>query len=274
MAKKHKKHHHEEHVDESWLIPYADLLTLLLALFIVLFASSQIDSKKFMEIARAFNSVFTGGTGALQYLSPIEREEMDSVIKDSSNQKPYVKISKEEYEELKKIQSKFNEYVKTNQLSGELSVAMTEEGLLVTIANDVLFDSGSADIKPKYRDVAKKISNLLVMNPPRNIVISGHTDNVPVGGNSPFSDNYDLSYQRAKNVMLQMTAPGGLQQSATEVIACGPSQPIGNNDTEEGRAANRRVQLQVRGDFSDEATAQVQSAIESTPPIAPPTQPQ
>ncbi|GIW50022.1 MAG: hypothetical protein KatS3mg080_0633 [Anoxybacillus sp.] len=72
MAKKHKKHHHEEHVDESWLIPYADLLTLLLALFIVLFASSQIDSKKFMEIARAFNSVFTGGTGALQYLSPVE----------------------------------------------------------------------------------------------------------------------------------------------------------------------------------------------------------
>ncbi|MBB6175216.1 chemotaxis protein MotB [Anoxybacillus tengchongensis] len=244
MAKKHKKHHHEEHVDESWLIPYADLLTLLLALFIVLFASSQIDSKKFMEIARAFNSVFTGGTGALQYLSPIEREEMDSVIKDSPNQKPYVKISKEEYEELKKIQSKFNEYVKTNQLSGELSVAMTEEGLLVTIANDVLFDSGSADIKPQYRDVAKKISNLLVMNPPRNIVISGHTDNVPIN-NAKFASNWELSVMRAVNFMKLLLENTKLNPQLFSAKGYGEFKPIASNATPEGRAKNRRVEILI-----------------------------
>ena len=95
---------------------------------------------------------------------------------------------------------------------------------------------------------------------------AGRVPPSPVGGNSPFADNYDLSYQRAKNVMLQMTAPGGLQQSACEVIACGPSQPISSNDTEEGRAANRRVQIQVRGDFSKEATVQVQDVIDSAQP--------
>jgi len=105
------------------------------------------------------------------------------------------------------------------------------------------------------------------------VEIRGHTDNIPVGSGSPFADNYDLSYRRAKNVMLQMAAPGGLQQSACEVIACGQSQPISSNDTEEGRAANRRVQLQVRGDFSNEATVQVQGMIESMQAPAPETQP-
>ena len=147
-------------------------------------------------------------------------------------------------------------------------------GLEINLPNQVLFDFGRADLKPQAYEILNQLASSLSTIPGIFVEIRGHTDNVPVGGNSPFSDNYDLSYQRAKNVMQQMTAQGGLQQSATEVIACGPSQPVGNNDTEEGRAANRRVQLQVRGDFSDEATAQVQSAIESTTPATTETQPQ
>lgn len=77
MARKKKKKHDDEHVDESWLIPYADLLTLLLALFIVLFAMSSVDAAKFQMLSKSFNAVFTGGTGVLEYSSvtPPENEK-------------------------------------------------------------------------------------------------------------------------------------------------------------------------------------------------------
>ena len=72
MAKRHKKHKHEDHVDESWLVPYADILTLLLALFIVLFASSTVDQKKLNEMSTVFNSIFMGGESVMEYPSPVE----------------------------------------------------------------------------------------------------------------------------------------------------------------------------------------------------------
>ena len=76
MARKRKKHDHEDHVDESWLIPYADLLTLLLALFIVLFASSSIDAAKYEQMAKSFNVVFTGGTGGGSIMASIQQKMM------------------------------------------------------------------------------------------------------------------------------------------------------------------------------------------------------
>jgi chemotaxis protein MotB len=148
-------------------------------------------------------------------------------------------------------------------------------GLEINLPNQVLFDFGRADLKPDAYEILNQLASSLSSIPGIFMEIRGHTDNIPVGGNGPFADNYDLSYHRAKNVMQQMTAPGGLQQSACEVIACGSSQPISNNDTEEGRAANRRVQLQVRGDFSKEDSVQVQNMVDSmqAPAPQPETQP-
>ena len=85
MSKK-KKQKQEGHINESWLIPYADLLTLLLALFITLFASSQIDQKKFQEIARSFNMALTGGEGVFDFESPIEQKIPPSQSKQEPKQ--------------------------------------------------------------------------------------------------------------------------------------------------------------------------------------------
>ena len=77
MARRKKHKHEDEHIDESWLVPYADLLTLVLALFIVLFAASSVDAQKFQKLASAFSSTFVGGTGVLDYPSPTPNIEME-----------------------------------------------------------------------------------------------------------------------------------------------------------------------------------------------------
>lgn len=102
MPKKKKKKSEGHHMDESWLLPYADLLTLLLAVFIVLFSMSSVDASKFNQLSKAFNDIFTGGTGPLDYPSPIpegEKESSDEIPMDrNSTEKEKGKESEGEIE--------------------------------------------------------------------------------------------------------------------------------------------------------------------------------
>ncbi|MCA1055946.1 flagellar motor protein MotB [Rossellomorea aquimaris] len=254
--KRRKKKHDDEHMDESWLIPYADLLTLLLALFIVLYASSSVDAEKFNELSKAFNQVFTGGTGIMEYQSPVDPpEQSEEVAKAGAvkNQEDQDGMSKEEIdrqaflkdqEELKEIQKKVNEYIKTNHLELQFVTKLTDEGLLLTIRDNVLFDSGSADVHSTDLDVARELSDLLVMNPPRNIIISGHTDNVPIR-NAQFDSNWELSVMRAVNFMKLILENKDLNPRWFSAKGFGEYEPIGDNATAAGRALNRRVEVLI-----------------------------
>ncbi|MDF2939118.1 MAG: flagellar motor protein MotB, partial [Paenibacillaceae bacterium] len=87
MAKKQRHEEHEEHADESWLIPYADLMTLLLALFIVLFATSQTDQKKLDELAKSMSGAFNGGKGFLEFFGVVQpSRNADGESKNTTNQ--------------------------------------------------------------------------------------------------------------------------------------------------------------------------------------------
>jgi chemotaxis protein MotB len=242
MSKK-KKHHDEDHINETWLIPYADLLTLLLALFIVLFASSQIDQKKFQEIARSFSSALSGGIGVFDFPSPVEQGNPQTSIRNNQQ------ITKSqqaliERKELQQVQAKINQYIEKQHLNGELKTTLTEEGLLVTILNDILFDSGSAEVRPQDKKIAKEISHLLVMNPPRSIIVSGHTDNVPIH-NSKFSSNWELSVMRAVNFMKLLLENKQLDPRWFSAKGYGEFKPVASNATAEGRMKNRRVEILI-----------------------------
>ncbi|MBY6267685.1 flagellar motor protein MotB [Parageobacillus thermoglucosidasius] len=243
---KKKKQKHGEHINESWLIPYSDLLTLLLALFIVLFASSQIDQKKFAQIAQSFNAAFTGGTGVLEFQAPIEPEPLPSQPKLQNDQQNdnKKKIDKQEKEELHEVQEKIDTYIVNERLNGKLKTSLTEEGLAITILNDILFDSGSAEVRPQDRQLAKEISQMLVMNPPRNIIISGHTDNVPIH-NAQFSSNWELSVMRAVNFMKLLLENPKLDPRLFSAKGYGEFKPVASNDTPEGRMKNRRVEILI-----------------------------
>ncbi|WP_226668469.1 flagellar motor protein MotB [Metabacillus litoralis] len=248
MARKKKHKHEDEHMDESWLVPYADLLTLVLALFIVLFAMSSVDAQKFQQLARAFNSTFTGGTGVLEYPSPTpdgELEQLDVQKEQEPNKEAVEEAQKKlEEENLKKIQTKVNSYIANNKLETQLKTTLTDEGLLITLLNDIFFDSGSAAIRNKDKELASEISELLIMSPPRNIIISGHTDDVPIK-NSEFDSNWHLSVMRAVNFMKILIDNDKLDPKAFSAKGFGEFKPVASNETKDGRQKNRRVEILI-----------------------------
>lgn len=238
-----KKKNDDGHISESWLLPYADLLTLLLALFIVLFAMSEIDTKKYEELSRVFSEEFSSGKGILeQSNSTIEMpEEKDSVEKEDRDKESK---STQELNQLLELQKRINQYIKHNSLSESIKTNLSEEGLFITITNDVSFESGSAEVKGKGKDIAKAVSNFLYTDPPHEIIISGHTDNIPIH-DSEFKSNWDLSVMRAVNFMRLILDNENLVPKRFSAKGFGKHKPLVPNDNERNRAKNRRVEVLV-----------------------------
>ncbi|WP_439099661.1 flagellar motor protein MotB [Ectobacillus antri] len=239
MARKKKKH--EEHIDETWLIPYADMLTLLLALFIVLFAMSSLDTEKFRQMAIAFNKELKGGTGNKEFLNEVPPAQ-DVPLKEEKSAEEIK--AKHEMEELKQLQEKIDAYIAANKLSLSLKTTLTERGLMITIMDNALFDSGKAFVKLESVATAKEISQLLVAASPREVMVSGHTDNVPIT-NAEFKSNWDLSTGRAVNFMQVLLENTNLQPEKFSAIGYGEYRPVAPNDSAENRAKNRRVEVLI-----------------------------
>jgi len=239
---------HEEHMDESWLIPYADILTLLLALFIVLFASAQVDQKKFEALAQSFSEAFKGESSIfdssrtspkLTEGKPTKSEPTPTFISnDKAGQR------QQETAQLADIKKYLDKYVQDKGLSGSLETALTEDGLMIRIKDSALFSSGSAELLPESRTLALEVVALLV-EVQQNIVISGYTDNIPIN-TYEFPTNWDLSSKRALNFMkFILTQDHRLQPEKFSAIGYGEYRPIAANDTDANRARNRRVEIQI-----------------------------
>ncbi len=253
MAKRKKHAHHDEHMDETWLIPYSDLLTLLLALFIVLFASSQVDVKKFDQLAQSLNMAFNGGISFFESPSPVQVPEVvpqSTLPEKEQEKKQETEQEKEqrekfqkETENLQKLQKSIDAYIKENKLTDKLQTKLTDMGLMLTILDNALFASGSAEVRPDARKLAVEISSLLEQYP-WQVIVSGHTDNVPIH-TSEFPSNWDLSSKRALNFMKILLENPKLDPRAFSATGYGEYHPIASNDTPEGRAKNRRVEVSI-----------------------------
>ena len=251
LAKKSKRHKkHEEHVDESWLVPYADILTLLLALFIVLFASSTVDQKKLEQMSAVFNEAFSGGIGVLDNPSPTppvdvaSPQETDAMKKYAADQK-----------QLQQTQAKVEELIAVNELENQFETKLTDEGLLITIRDSVLFQQGSAQISPDQITIAQELAQILSFNPERNVIITGHTDNVPM--NTPeFPSNWELSSARAVNFLKVIVASNSaIDEKYFSIRAFADKIPLVPNDTPENRAKNRRVEVLIQPLVAEDGTA-------------------
>lgn len=243
MARRKKKQRHGEHIDESWLVPYADILTLLLALFIVLFASSSVDAVRFQQLSNVFNQVFTSGTGFMDFPSDSPSNEPTSP-EQRTGAEDLEKLGKNEQEELTEVQERVNAYIEKNDLTDKLGTNLTDEGMLISIRENVLFESGVAEVRSENRKMAKEISGLLVMDLPRNIIVSGHTDNIPIK-NSKYESNWDLSVMRSVNFMKLLLENKELDPEMFSAKGHGEFKPVASNETKKGRAKNRRVEILI-----------------------------
>lgn len=243
MARRKKKQRHEEHIDESWLVPYADILTLLLALFIVLFASSSVDSVRFQQLSNVLNQVFTSGTGFMDFPSDSPSNEPTSP-EQRTGAEDLEKLGKNEQEDLMEVQERVNAYIQKNDLTDKLGTNLTDEGMLISIRENVLFESGVAEVRRENRKIAKEISDLLVMDLPRNIIVSGHTDNIPIK-NYQYESNWDLSVMRSVNFMKLLLENKELDPEMFSAKGHGEFKPVASNETKKGRAKNRRVEILI-----------------------------
>ena len=239
MARKKHAKPHEEEAGEAWLLPYSDLMTLLLALFIALFAMSQTDSSKMQALAQAFTAAFNmGGPSFFSGMGPSTAMPNTPTTSADSTNSAYM----QENENLREAQEKLEQYIKENNLQDQISTELSEEGLMIRLKEKALFASGSAALQGQAEQIVPVIAGLLASLPER-VVISGHTDNVPIS-TAQFPSNWELSSSRAVNLMRGlMGAQPSLNPARFSALGYSEYRPIATNDTEEGRAQNRRVEV-------------------------------
>jgi chemotaxis protein MotB len=250
-----KKHHAEGHANhERWVISYADLLTLLLATFVVLYASSTRNHHKEDEIALAFIKAFHGMPPAITVPKPagargVLQHQVSPIPKPVES--PGSKLPKDVAHQLEQsIQALQALQLKLTALFQPLidkhQVTITNAPLTLTIQLDasVLFPSGAAQLKPGAIILLKQVASGLVKLPPDfAIVVQGYTDNQPIA-TAQFPSNWSLSSERSVTVV-QLFTDAGLPGGQLAAEGFGEFAPIADNSTDPGRAANRRVVVVV-----------------------------
>lgn len=274
---KHSKKHHEEEGGEAWLLPYSDLMTLLLAVFIVLFAVSKIDESKAKQLAQAFQEGMMSGSEGLfpeggDSMSPLPEgfpEEVPQNEKDIENeteedttqenteeniqeeddtnltQEDLEKfLGKYELENLKNLKNALDIIRENEDMSSDITTSIDNRGLVISLNNAVLFDSGSAQIKGENVDTLIKIAEI-VNRLDNYIRIEGHTDNVPMNNTSVYPSNWELSTARASSVVRLFIDECKVSPEKVVAVGYGEYKPIANNTTAKGREKNRRIDIIV-----------------------------
>ena len=258
MSKKHKGPPHEEHADETWLVPYADLLTLLLALFIVLFATAKVDQDKFIQVAHAMN-VALGGNISVSSINSGGNTILSGGMGVTSgpNSTPTSLMSPAELEgaELENAKAQIEAFIKNEQLDINVEAVNTDQGLLIRVRDNAVFSSGSAYLEPAGQRFAQMVASLIVKIP-QNILISGHTDNLPIN-TAQFPSNWELSSARAINLMkFVLQSEPTINPARLSAIGLSEYRPVDTNATPEGRSKNRRVEILIQRLYLNDGNSQ------------------
>ena len=284
---KHKHHEeheeHEEHVNhEAWVIPYADLLTLLMGLFLVLFAIGRTDLEKFKKMAESFRTEFGGSGQSAQVVSISEGTDgsspldggngvLDSNVMPSSaagtgngdgtglatptelqieeaRQEAEQEAAQEAKAALDGVEQSIQVEADQAGVGDKVAFRFEGRGLVLSILNDaVLFESGQASLRPEGLSVLDSVLGTL-RGIPNDLMIEGHTDSRPVS-NTRYGSNWELSTARAVSVLRYMELQG-FPVDRLSAAGYADTQPIADNATSEGQSQNRRVEIVIISDIS------------------------
>lgn len=254
----------------AWMNTFSDLMNLLLCFFVLLFSMSSVDEDKYDQLLASLNSsfsIFSSGGSAIgegqlissgvsqlnkldSYVSEMGYEAEEEVDSDETDPMKYLEeqrkeLSEEMFDEITELTEKYKIDQKV-----DVKIDGHNQYIKLSIGGSVLFDSGIAEIKQEALPILNKIGDILNEYSDCLIKIEGHTDNAPITTNIKFADNMDLSAARAISVWNYLTDKKGLDPSTLEASGRSEFDPIASNDTPEGRAKNRRVEIKIYNELS------------------------
>jgi chemotaxis protein MotB len=255
--------------DERWLLTYADMITLLMALFMVLFSISSVNISKYRSLQESLKAAFSGSvmpggkailqTGsqstqnhsandtAIPSIVPVQPSNSESSTISSaqlSQAQSIAQAAQAEQTELKHLKSQLDNYLRAHGLGNQVQTTISQRGLVVRVLTDkVLFASGQAALESQGLPLLTEVARLLNVDRTHQIVVEGHTDNVPIGSGQ-YPSNWELSAARATTVVRYMISQG-VDRQRLSASGYADLHPVASNATERGRQLNRRVEIVI-----------------------------
>jgi chemotaxis protein MotB len=246
VARKKRHPEHENH--ERWLVSYADFITLLFAFFVVMFATSQADKGKAQQVSESVKKALEG-----EKMSSVVAAIMGGTVDDIGQGNAMMRGPGGAQALQEKPDAKLAELASSFQIlsaalqeeieAGEIKVSMQHRGLVISFAQAALFQPGEDVISGKAYAGLEKVADAIqkINNPVR---LEGHTDSRPIK-NSQFYNNWELSSARSIAVLQILTDRFDVPHERLSVAGYADTAPLASNDTEEGRARNRRVDIVI-----------------------------
>ena len=234
---------------ERWLVSYADFMTLLFALFVVLFASSYHDKTTIQRVSFAVKNGFQemgafSGSDSVQDTSSSNMSKLGSVLSPADNGGAKVSaVPGSAGIDVEELHRKLTKALGKEIERQEIGLRMTPEGFVISLHELGFFDSGQALLLPGAADKIKRIAAVL-MEYGLDMRVEGHSDSVPIH-NATFNSNWDLSAARAMAVAMMLIDEAGFDPKRMSIAGYAQYHPTASNDTPEGRKANRRVDIVV-----------------------------
>ncbi len=246
---------------ERWLLTYSDLITLLLAFFVIMYGISSADAKKFTKFSAAMKRAFN--VGVLEGSPSASILEQTMGISSEASSAEDLSTSTE----LETVLTEMSSVMQDEYLSDKVSIGLREDGIAISVSGNLLFASGRADLRPdavKLLQAVGKVLNRL----PNAVRIEGHTDDVPPTG-TEYPSNWELSGARAVAVVRYLTEIEGVDPSRVSAVAYSQYQPVVANDSARDRARNRRSEIVILN-MPPVSTAAVSADGEAAKPVATP----
>jgi chemotaxis protein MotB len=231
--------------EASWITTYADMVTLLLVFFVMLFAISTLDVQKFMAIAAQLQKSFGKPTAQITMVVPdVSKADAPGDIMQATNE-PVRDIPPEVLEKIEEIDKELvmdvQALVDKKRIGDNIVVYQEKNRITIIVEGQVFFGSGSADIMTGALPLLDEISDIIVKHPNYRVNIKGHTDDRPIE-TVQFPSNWELSAVRATTVLRYLLSHG-IDPTRLTATGYGSFLPIAPNDTPEHRAKNRRVEF-------------------------------
>jgi chemotaxis protein MotB len=277
-----------EESDERWLLTYADMITLLMALFMVLFSISSVNVSKFVTLQRSLQDAFSGrilpggralkesgGSTTSPTVASTPPTQAPAVTADGAGKGGKIDAkaaaaaaAKAEQKDFKALKARVDAYVAKHDRQSKVTTIVTKDGLVIRLLTDkLLFSSGSATVQPGGRGLLAKVGALLRAENQHVIRVRGFTDPVPIH-TAAFPSNWELSAGRAASVV-RAFAQAGVAPERLEAAGRAALDPLSSNATALGRARNRRVEVLLPRVATGAAAAEAQTASSERPRFAP-----